>query len=557
MMIGALEILILLLVLGVGGAIVATVVGALVSSRQGAALVLGGLVFLGLLLGAGLLFALVGYRAVGHVSATPAIGVGPGMMTLSERANYSEHTYSEHTTWSFFGGIFLAAAIIAILVFGARRHAAVAHAAAGHHRFLPFLLIPLAALFFLGTVRVQSKRTNYPPPPVKVNTYPPAPPVAPRPQEAIVASVEATQSSLQKQRAELAQNVAKSQMEVEKRIAKMDIHELMDKVDAPRIALVPAVPEAPDAPRPPSSDKEENESPGTKATTEAALDAETTENASPAAAEERPSKENKTRKKEQNTRADDKDIEYEKQGNAEAPLPSTKEITDELAAKVIVRRPAWVDSQPTRTGEVVREVIATDAYVTANECYRAADVLLMLKTYERLQELNGSPYAEASLPSISFQNNAILADGTVIFHGYPGGGRWEDHRLFHLTRLGIGPEFVRREVVAKDPKTKQSCEYLEQSELSVGPMNNLFMQVEFSPAVDRLLRERWDAYARQERFAMVGKGAISILGLLGCVFGLLKIDTWTKGYYTKRLFIGVPAAIIGVFLIALLIDIAA
>ena len=44
---------------------------------------------------------------------------------------------------------------------------------------------------------------------------------------------------------------------------------------------------------------------------------------------------------------------------------------------------------------------------------------------------------------------------------------------------------------------------------------------------------------------MVGVGAGSILGLLTLVFALLKIDTWTKGYYTKRLFLGVPAAIIG------------
>jgi hypothetical protein len=49
---------------------------------------------------------------------------------------------------------------------------------------------------------------------------------------------------------------------------------------------------------------------------------------------------------------------------------------------------------------------------------------------------------------------------------------------------------------------------------------------------------------------VVGAGAGSILGLLGLIYGLLKVDTWTRGYYTKRLFLGVPAAIIG--LLALL-----
>ncbi len=49
--------------------------------------------------------------------------------------------------------------------------------------------------------------------------------------------------------------------------------------------------------------------------------------------------------------------------------------------------------------------------------------------------------------------------------------------------------------------------------------------------------------------------AAAVLGLLGAVYGLLKIDTWTKGYYTKRLFLGVPAVIMAIIgLIALYND---
>jgi hypothetical protein len=36
-------------------------------------------------------------------------------------------------------------------------------------------------------------------------------------------------------------------------------------------------------------------------------------------------------------------------------------------------------------------------------------------------------------------------------------------------------------------------------------------------------------------------------------WGLLKIDSWTKGYYTKRLFIGVPAVIIGIIALLALV----
>ena len=49
---------------------------------------------------------------------------------------------------------------------------------------------------------------------------------------------------------------------------------------------------------------------------------------------------------------------------------------------------------------------------------------------------------------------------------------------------------------------------------------------------------------------MVGMGAGSMFALLSLVFALLKVDTWTKGYYSKRLFLGVPLAIIGVLLLA-------
>jgi hypothetical protein len=76
-------------------------------------------------------------------------------------------------------------------------------------------------------------------------------------------------------------------------------------------------------------------------------------------------------------------------------------------------------------------------------------------------------------------------------------------------------------------------------------MLKLYTLIEFSPSVDNELRLRWEASRRQDRLAAVGFGATGVLGLLGFAWGLLKVDTWTKGYYTKRLFIGVPLAILG------------
>ena len=110
-------------------------------------------------------------------------------------------------------------------------------------------------------------------------------------------------------------------------------------------------------------------------------------------------------------------------------------------------------------------------------------------------------------------------------------------RIHDLQSAGITVPFIHQEI-AKD-------QYFETVDRSFGPMKKLYTLIEFTPTVDRQLRQCWDAYQRQERFAVVGAGAGGVLGLLGLCYGLLKVDTWTKGYYTKRLFLGVPAAIIG------------
>jgi hypothetical protein len=157
-----------------------------------------------------------------------------------------------------------------------------------------------------------------------------------------------------------------------------------------------------------------------------------------------------------------------------------------------------------------RDIVVTDEYATVDECYEATDAALIAKTNDRI--------------------NTITNDNW-------GFGSAHD--------LGVTIDYIRREI-GKDV-------YIETVERSFGPMKKMYTLIEFSPTVDRELKARWDHHRRHERLAMVGKGAGSVLSLLALVWGLLKVDTITKGYYTKRLFLGVPAAIIGVFLLLLLI----
>jgi hypothetical protein len=114
-----------------------------------------------------------------------------------------------------------------------------------------------------------------------------------------------------------------------------------------------------------------------------------------------------------------------------------------------------------------------------------------------------------------------------------------DDRLRLLGKMGIGIDEIRRSVVREEHLASRD------SRRAFDTMYRKYTLSQFTPWFDEQLRRHWDAFLRQERFEIVGGWAGAVLGLLGFVFGLLKIDTWTKGYYSKRLFIGVPAAIIG------------
>jgi hypothetical protein len=233
--------------------------------------------------------------------------------------------------------------------------------------------------------------------------------------------------------------------------------------------------------------------------------------------------------------------EYEQQ-QAEAPIALTAAPKDGAAH---TPRPDWIDQLPTRIGNIRREVVATEEYATEDECLQARDIYLLLKTYEHLQRLMGLPYNDTMLPSIYYGRYAVQFDGTEVTRDnadqtwrFDGGELvWDDHRLGRLQAMGIGPDYVQREVAKK--------EHLETVERSFGPMKKLYTLIEFSPTVDSELRQRWTEYERKSRLATVSAGTGGVVGLLGLIYGLLRVDTWTKGYYTKRLFLGVPAAIIG------------
>ncbi len=173
------------------------------------------------------------------------------------------------------------------------------------------------------------------------------------------------------------------------------------------------------------------------------------------------------------------------------------------------QRPDWVDQPAKRVGNVFRKVVVSDPYDTVEACHRGLqDHQLREAINERIDEIAPNRYRPA------------------------------------LEKLGLGPDFMWRELC--------SVEWVETLDVSFGEMKRVHALLEFDAAIDRQITKAYRDYEKHFRINEVGSYAGIGLGSLAVLFGLLKLDTWTKGYYTKRLFFGVPAVIIAV--VALLIS---
>lgn len=202
----------------------------------------------------------------------------------------------------------------------------------------------------------------------------------------------------------------------------------------------------------------------------------------------------------------------EEKPESESEPPSTEE-TDTPAkpeAAPAPKVPDWIYVAPNSVGGVYRQVIEAGPWRDIEDCHRSFGEF----TYKAIQK-----YVE-EMAREELRRDAVYVPT--------------------LADLGISMNWIRQNVVCSDPQP-----YLQTTESSVGPMKTLYTQLEIDPNDHEFIRQRWRDYARHDRIAAVAAGGSFVLGGIGLLFGLLKIDTWTKGYYTKRLFLGVPAAIIG------------
>jgi hypothetical protein len=87
--------------------------------------------------------------------------------------------------------------------------------------------------------------------------------------------------------------------------------------------------------------------------------------------------------------------------------------------------------------------------------------------------------------------------------------------------------------------------YEEDVVFSIGEMKQMYAQLKFDKPFRTELDQRWHEIKASSRLLQVGLFGGSVLGFLGLVFGYLKLDTATRGYYTGRLQFGAVAAILG------------
>lgn len=72
-----------------------------------------------------------------------------------------------------------------------------------------------------------------------------------------------------------------------------------------------------------------------------------------------------------------------------------------------------------------------------------------------------------------------------------------------------------------------------------GPMLNLYAELTFDREIQQALRSQYHDAVIGERLKLTGVASASVLLMLSAVFGFLKLDTASRGYYRGRLAVGV------------------
>jgi hypothetical protein len=194
---------------------------------------------------------------------------------------------------------------------------------------------------------------------------------------------------------------------------------------------------------------------------------------------------------------------------AEAPDAESRDKSAASTASQTVQspgpdRPAWMDAPMGRmNGGVYRTRVSSGTWHSRTECER---------------ELHGELRA-----AVRMYANRLLGDSK---------GQYVD----------LPMSYVHDHIVCG--------EWEERHQETFDTMIRLHELLEFDSAVNKQIEANYQQSVVQDRLGYTAAGGGVLLGLLTVVFGYLKLDTLTRGYYTGRLRLTAAAAILALAVIA-------
>jgi len=175
--------------------------------------------------------------------------------------------------------------------------------------------------------------------------------------------------------------------------------------------------------------------------------------------------------------------------------------------------PAWVRTPPKRVGRVYRRTVVSDPFSTDRECLRQLDDRMMRIACQYI--------------------DALLGAGPPSGGGDPTPDVQRVRR--QLARMKITPAYLRRTVCKDEYHEYVETPVNELAGADMGRMRRIHLLMEFDEDARADIKDRWREAELVGRLSTVGGGVALLIGCIAIVFGYLKLDTATKGYYTRRL----------------------
>lgn len=176
------------------------------------------------------------------------------------------------------------------------------------------------------------------------------------------------------------------------------------------------------------------------------------------------------------------------------------ELPEDFAAPdrrtvVIPDRPSWVDRKPGLVGDDYCISVSSALSVASEDCR----------------------------PSLNEQLEEAVKDYVADHLGSPQANYFIQFDLHE----------IRNELVAQDEQHQEFMDVVEV--LSLGPMHQSHAMLRITPEFRERLELRWSEIRQTGRVLKTAGASVGVFVLLVAVFGYFRLDSATKGYYTRRL----------------------